>query len=159
MQILRELSLVLVGLAFPVVAGCSAGRTHTVVEKRVRPRHFKFTTLVEKTDAGPGGWRTACLHLQLQRTVGHPYICRVGVEMPLETTEEGTISTPHAQRVAASCANLAADLAFAAVMPETPLGMACTRFIETYAATLWRALKGSRVMRQCRDEAEPVIAP
>jgi hypothetical protein len=79
--------------------------------------------------------------------------------VPLETTEAGPISEARAKRVAANCANLAADMALSAVTPEEPLGMACTSFIETYTATLWRALKGTRVTRQCREVAEPVIAP
>ncbi len=155
----RGPSLVVAGLMLPLLTGCSAGPTRTVVEKHVMPRHFKFTTLIEQTEAGPGGWRVACLHLQLRRTMGAPFICTVGVEVPLETTDEGAISLTRAQRVAANCANLAADLALGAVTPESPLGLACTSFIETYTATLWRALKGTRVKRLCREEAEPVTAP
>lgn len=146
-------------LLLPLLAGCTAGRSYTVVEGRLKPSHFKFAPVVEKEGPGPGGSRAACIHLRLQHDVGPSYMCVFGVEVPLETTKAGPISVTRAQRVAADCANLSAGIAFSATTAETPLGLACTSFIETYRASLARALRGTRVTTYCRDEPTPVDAP
>jgi hypothetical protein len=68
-------------------------------------------------------------------------------------------SDRRAQRVAANCANQAADLAFAATTAATPLGIACSSFIATYDTTLRLGIAGSRVRPRCRPEAEAAAAP
>jgi hypothetical protein len=155
----RRLFLLLSACLLVVASGCTAGNSYTIVEKRVKPRHFKFVPVVDQSELGPGGWRAACLYLHLAHDDGRALICKVGVEMPLETGELGPISTVKAQRVAANCANAAADLALGATTAATPLGIACSSFIKTYEVTLRVAIKGSRVRPLCRAEAESVAAP
>jgi hypothetical protein len=123
------------------------------------PRHFKFSPVIEKEEPGAGGWRAACVHLRLQHDMGPALMCIFGVEVPLETAKAGPISVTRAQYAAARCANLAAHIALGATTGETPLGIACTSFIETFRATLQRELVGTRVTTYCRGEAAPVTAP
>ena len=156
---LRRIILKGVVLLLPWSTGCAAPGGHTLVEGRMKPGHFKFAPVIEKTGAGAGGWRAACVHLRLARTTGESYLCIFGVEVPVATTQLGPVSIPRAQRVAADCANLAAQMAFGPTTDETPLGMACTGFIVEFNAVLQRALMGTRVTRYCRDEPRPVEAP
>ncbi len=146
-------------LSLPLLTGCMGGRSYTVVEGRLKPSHFKFTTIVEQQEARPGGWRAACLRLRLSHDTGAAAICTVGVEVPLETELKGPISLTRAQRVAANCANLAADIAFGPTTRETPLGLACTSFINTYNVTLQRAIAGTRVNTYCQKGTTPFPAP
>lgn len=142
-----------------LTASCTAGGSYTIVEKHVEPRHFKFVDIVSHQEEGPGGWRAACLHLRLQHAGGPVYLCKFGVEMPKETGKSGPISYPLSQRIAADCANLAADTAFGATTPATPLGLACETFKKTFKATLWRAVEGSKVVTICHEATSPTIAP
>lgn len=142
-----------------LATGCSAGGSYTIVEKHVEPRHFKFVDVVSRKGKGPGGWRAACLHLRLQHTVGPFYLCKFGVEMPMENGDAGPISLPLAQRIAADCANLAADTVLSATTPATPLGLACESFKKAFNAALWRAVEGSRVKTLCHEATSPAIAP
>jgi hypothetical protein len=146
-------------LLLALATGCMAERGYTLVEKHVTPGSFKFVTVVEKTEPGAGGWRVACLYLSLQHDMGPNYLCKMGVEVPIETTLGGVISEMRARRVAADSANAAADLAFGPMGPETPLGIACSSFRTTYDVVLRKALKGSRVRVDCRAEAEALLAP
>lgn len=143
-------------LAVPLLfsgMGCSASGSHTVVEGRMKPSHFNFVPIIERTEPGGDGWQAACVHLLLRRTWGEPYTCIFSVEMPIETTK-GPISLVQARRKAADCANLAARVALSATTPEVPLGIACTSFIQTYFALLGRAQRGSRVTRRCHEVTE-----
>jgi hypothetical protein len=158
-NLLARCALGLAILSLPLLTGCMGGRNFTIVEGRLKPSHFQFTTIVEQHEARPGGWRAACLHLRLSRDTGASTVCTVGVEVPLQTEMKGPISLTRAQRVAANCANLAAELAFGPTTPETPLGLACTSFIHTYNATLQRALAGTRVNTYCREGTTPFPAP
>lgn len=142
-----------------LIAGCSHGTGYTFVEKRVKPSHFKFVPIVAQVDPGPGGWRAACLYLRLAHDIGSAFMCKVGVEVPIETDEAGPVSVSRAQLLASRCANEAADFAFSSSTPATPLGIACTSFIGTYRVTLNRALAGSRVVPYCRPEAESAAGP
>ncbi|MFP2932461.1 hypothetical protein ACLESO_46395 [Pyxidicoccus sp. 3LG] len=128
----------------------------TIVEGSLRPEHFQFVTVVPKTASGADGWRAACVHVALSRVAGESYLCRLGVEMPMENVEEGALSTPVAQRIAADCANMAARLAFESVTPTTPLAFACQGFKTTYDTTLRRAFAGSRVGARCHEKTTPV---
>ncbi len=65
--------------------GCSAGAGYTLVEKRVRPGHFKFVPVVKHGEPGAGGWRAACLYLRLAHEEGRAFMCRVGIAVPMET--------------------------------------------------------------------------
>jgi hypothetical protein len=157
---MRGQFLLLLGvLLFALATGCTAGGSYTIVEKHVEPRHFNFVDVVGKRGKGPGGWRAACLHLRLQHTAGPFYLCRLGVEMPKHTTNEGPLSVPLSQRIAADCANLAADMALGATTPATPLGLACESFKKTFDATLSRSVKGSKVMTICAENTSPTLAP
>jgi hypothetical protein len=122
--------------------GCSASGGYTVVEGRLKPGHFNFVPIIERKEPGGDGWQAACVHLVL-----------ISVEMPIETTT-GPISLVRARRHAAECANLAAQVALKATTPETPLGIACTNFVQTYFVLLGRALRGSRVTRRCHEVPE-----
>lgn len=146
-------------LGLPLLIGCGAATSRTIVEKRVEPRHFKFVTVVPKRGVGPGGWRAACLHLRLARDSGESFICKFGIEMPLETQAEGPISTALAQRVSADCSNLAADAVFSAVTPATPLGLACESYKSTYKAILYKAIQGAQVKQLCHSRTEPIVFP
>ncbi len=157
---MRRQRLLLLGVMLPPLAtGCTAGGSYTIVEKHVEPRHFTFVDIVSKKGKGPGGWRAACLHLRLQHAAGPLYLCRLGVEMPKENDDAGPISLPLAQRIAADCANLAADMALGATTPATPLGLACESFKKAFNAVLWRAVEGSRVTTLCNEATSPTIAP
>jgi hypothetical protein len=133
--------------------GCSASGGYTVVEGRLKPGHFNFVPIIERKEPGGDGWQAACVHLVLKRALGEPYTCIFSVEMPIETTT-GPISLVRARRHAAECANLAAQVALKATTPETPLGIACTNFVQTYFVLLGRALRGSRVTRRCHEVPE-----
>jgi hypothetical protein len=144
----------LAALLLALATGCTSGASYTIVEKRVRPSHFKFVPVINQDEPGAGGWRAACLNLRLAHDDGRALMCKVGVEVPMETKKAGPISITQAQRVAARCANAAADLAFVATTAATPLGIACTSFIGTYRVILKRDLPGSRVDPVCRRETE-----
>ncbi|PTL81794.1 hypothetical protein [Vitiosangium sp. GDMCC 1.1324] len=75
----------------------------------------------------------------------------------METSENGPISTPLAQRISADCASQAALTVFSAATPETPLGLACESFKSTYGVILGGAIKESRVMKTCHEKTSPVI--
>jgi hypothetical protein len=150
----------LAALLFLVLAtDCSYGAGYTLVEKRVRPSHFRFVPIVEQGEPGAGGWQEACLDLRLAHDDGRAFLCKVGVEMPMETGELGPIPPSRAQRLAAKCANEAADLALSATTPATPLGMACTSFVNTFRVRLKITVKGARVESFCRTEAESTAQP
>lgn len=152
------LCLLMSGVLLALAPGCVVERTITIVEKHVTPKSFKFVTVVEKTGRGAGGWRAACLRLTLKHDPGDDsYVCNVGVEVPMKTREEGTIHLLRAKRVAAACANEAADLAFTPTTPATPLGIACSSFIATYGVVLGKAILGTRVTTQCRPETQSVV--
>ncbi len=138
--------------------GCAAGGGYTIVEGRMRPSHFKFVDIVQQKGPGAGGWRAACVHLHLMHAGGPGYVCKFGVEVPMETGE-GPISLTLAQRIAADCANLAATVAFEATTPATPLGLACEGFKAAFKTTLGRAAEGSRVMTVCHKATRPEAAP
>ncbi|XXF80386.1 hypothetical protein P2318_11715 [Myxococcaceae bacterium GXIMD 01537] len=153
--LIRSLLLPLLLLA----AGCSMGGSYTLVEKHMQPSHFRFVDVIEKTAPGPDGWRAACVHLSLRHAGGSAFICRFGVEMPIATLADGMIPAPLAQRIAADCSNLAAELAFSSTTPATPLGLACESFKKAFRGTLGRAVAGARVMTVCHASAEPTVVP
>ncbi len=140
-----------------LLSGCATGGTRTLVEGQFEPRHFRFVTVVSKRGKGAGGWRAACVGLSLKRDPGvDSFLCRFGVEMPMETDEEGPISTPLAQRISADCASQAALAVFTSTTPETPLGLACESFKTTYGLILGKAIHQSRVMKTCHEKTSPV---
>ncbi|HYO65234.1 MAG TPA: hypothetical protein VEU33_04065, partial [Archangium sp.] len=56
-------------LALSVLSGCSINH--------YQPSHFQFTTIVEKTEAGPDGWRAACIHATvINQSTLEPYFCK-----------------------------------------------------------------------------------
>lgn len=142
-----------------LASGCVVERSYTIVEKHLEPHHFQFVTVVNKKGPVAGGWRAACLHLKLEHKGGPIYLCKMGVEMPMQTEKEGPFSLPLTQRIAADCANLAADMALGATTPETPLGLACESFKKAFGLVLDGAVMGSRVRQRCDKATEPVIAP
>lgn len=155
---LRPLALLPSILLLLLATGCTAGSSYTIVEGHMKPSHFQFVDIVKQQEAGAGGWRAACVHLHLKHAGGPLYICKFGVEMPMETGD-GPLSVPLAQRTAADCANLAATTALGATTPATPLGLACESFKAAFKATLGRAVEGSRVMTLCHKATRPEAAP
>lgn len=140
-----------------LLSGCATGGTRTIVEGQFEPKNFRFVTIVAKRGKGPGGWRAACVGLSLKRDPGvDSFLCRFGVEMPMETDEDGPISTPLAQRLSADCANQAALAVFSSTTPETPLGLACESFKSTYGVILGRVINQSLVMKTCHKKTTPV---
>jgi hypothetical protein len=141
-----------------VLTGCATGGTSTWVEGGLMPSHFQFKDVVPKTVKGPDGWRAACLHVGIARgTTEELFYCRFGVEVPIENEKQGAISIEQAQRLSASCANLAATTTLATVTPATPLGIGCEEFKKIYGVMLNNAIAGARVMRTCHPGVPPVI--
>jgi pyruvoyl-dependent arginine decarboxylase (PvlArgDC) len=131
------------------LTGCSLSR--------IVPEHFQFVTVVEKTEPGAGGWRAACIHAHMvNMATQDSMVCKFGVEMPVETEEEGLISTPLAQRIAADCANHAADSVMGAATAATTPGLACQSFKSTFDKVLYQAVRGSQVTTICHKMTKPV---
>lgn len=123
----------------------------------MQPGHFQFVTVVEKTGPGAGGWRAACLHVLTENmTTQDAFVCRFGVEMPMETAQEGAISHALAQRIAADCATVAAERVFRPATAAVPPGLACESFKKTYHEVLNRAVGGSAVRTTCDPKTSPV---
>lgn len=139
-----------------LLSGC-ASRVTTLVEGSLQPGHFRFVTVVPQRGPGAGGWRAACVHALISRDTGESFICKFGVEMPLEN-RDGPISTSLAQRVSADCANQAALSVFRSVTPSTPLGLAYETFKSTYEGIINRAISGAHATRVCHARASPVEA-
>ncbi|WP_143195656.1 hypothetical protein [Archangium sp. Cb G35] len=132
----------------PVLPGCSINH--------YQPSHFQFTTIVEKTEVGPDGWRAACIHATvINQSTLEPYFCNFGVGMPIEHRKVGLISDPLAQRIAADCANQALREVLAA--PSSPLpGLVCMQFRNTFHEVLNRAVAGASVTALCEKKTKPI---
>ncbi|MCY1017865.1 hypothetical protein [Pyxidicoccus sp. MSG2] len=138
-----------VALLLPVCWGCATGG--------LQPGHFDFVTIVEKTELGPDGWRAACVHALMENmTTRESFVCKFGVEMPMETEQEGSISRALAQRIAADCATVAAERVFRPATAALPPGLACESFKKTYQETLYGAVQGSIVRTTCHKKTTPV---
>ena len=143
-------------MAAPLLSGCASNVT-TLVEGSLQPGHFRFVTVVPRRGPGAGGWRAACVHAPIRRDTGDSFICKFGVEMPLENSA-GPSSTALAQRVSADCANQAALTVFRSVTPSTPLGLAYETFKSTYEGIINLAIGGAHATRVCHAKALPVEA-
>lgn len=77
---------------------CAGTEPSTLVESLTDPDDFHFVIVVPKRGKGAGGWQAACVPFHLKRDTGELFICKLGVEMPVEN---GTvrISIPLAKRV------------------------------------------------------------
>jgi len=138
-------------VVLPILAGCTINR--------YLPRHFDFVTVVEKTEPGAGGWRAACLHVPVINTQGlSTFVCRFGVDMPIETEVDGYLSVTLAQRIAADCANEAGRIVLSAPSSPSP-GLVCEQFKRKFNAILNRAVEGSRVKTRCHEATTPTIIP
>jgi len=84
------------------------------------------------------------------------FICKVGIGMPIETEVAGPISNSLAQRIAADCANQAADIVIGAATASTTPGLACESFKKTFHKVLNKAVQGSRVGTLCHAMTQPV---
>jgi hypothetical protein len=150
--------LALLAAILPLVvlsSGCASA-----VTGRIQPVHFQFATIVPHTGPGPGGWRAACVHAQINNgDTGEVYTCIFGVEMPIENDGNGPISTALAQRIAADCANDAAYSVLSTMTkpPPPPLYTLCTSVRAAYALRLNAAVLGSRVKPGCNPRTKPVI--
>jgi hypothetical protein len=140
-----------------LLSGCATPRTVTIVKGALEPRSLRFVTVVEQRGDEPGGWRAACLRLPIKSDTGDGIICKMGVDMPIKTEADGLITLPAAQRIAASCGNGAAQLAFAPTTIETPMGILCENFKTAFNMTLNAAVIGSRVKTACHPKAESVM--
>ena len=133
----------------PLLAGCSINH--------YQPRHFQFVTVVKKSKSDPGGWRAACLHVPIVNTATwDTFYCKFGVEMPLATTADGSISTSLAQRIAADCANEAARIVLE--FPNSPRpGLLCQDFKSTFHTVLSRAVPTAKVTTLCHRQTTPHV--
>ncbi|WP_143195219.1 hypothetical protein [Archangium sp. Cb G35] len=123
------------------------------------PRHFDFVTVVEKTKPGADGWRAACLHVPVINTQDmSTFVCRFGVDMPIETEADGYLSVTLAQRIAADCANEAGRIVLSAPASPSP-GLLCEQFKKKFNEILNRAVLGSRVKTLCHEATTPTIIP
>jgi len=139
-----------------IFLGCvPSRRTRTIVTGTIEPRHFQFVTVVAQTGNKPGGWRAACVHVNIQRVTGEAFLCRFGVDVPIET-DEGPFSIPLAQRIAAERANEAAHLVFGSATPASGLGLLCESFKTQFGALLGASIRGSRVKTACHEKTIPV---
>lgn len=137
-----------------LLSGCTTPRTVTFVEGALVPRNFRFVTIVKQRGDEAGGWRAACLRLPIKSDTGDAIICKMGVDMPIKTLEDGLITLPAAQRIAADSGNAAAQIAFAPTTIETPMGILCENLKTTFHLTLDAAVVGSRVKTACHPKAE-----
>lgn len=136
-------------LLLPMSWGCATGG--------LQPGHFDFVTVVEKAEPGPAGWRAACIHALVENmTTRESFLCKFGVEMPMETEREGPLSRALAQRIAADCANVAAERVFRPATAAVPPGLACQSFKKTYHEVLNQAVGGSVVKTVCHSKTTPV---
>lgn len=137
--------------------GCvpSARGTRTIVTGAIEPRHFQFVTVVKQRDNKPGGWQAACVHVNIKRDTGESFLCKFGVEVPIET-DDGPFSVPLAQRISAERANEAAHLVFGVATPESGLGLLCEGFKTTFGKLLEASIRGSRVKTACHKKTIPV---
>jgi hypothetical protein len=143
-------------LLLAILSGCvPAGRTRTIVTGALEPRHFQFVTVVKQTRDEPGGWRAACVHVKIQRVTGESFLCRFGVDVPIEN-DDGPFSTPLAQRIAAERANEAAHFVFGSATPASGLGLLCEAFKTKFRALLGASIRGSRVKTACHEKTIPV---
>ncbi|HYO74635.1 MAG TPA: hypothetical protein VEU33_52040, partial [Archangium sp.] len=84
------------------------------------------------------------------------FVCRFGVEMPIETEADGYMSVTLAQRIAADCANEAGRIVLSAPSSPSP-GLVCEQFKTEFDKILYRAVKGSMVTRSCHKKTTPTI--
>lgn len=135
-----------------LLSGC------TTVEGSLRPEHFQFVTVVPKTEEGPDGWRAACVHVGIRRRITDElFLCKFGVEMPIENEDQGFISLQRAQGVAAKCANLAAKNILSLTTKETPIGIACEAFKTEYNLILNATIAGAHATKRCDARTQPVV--
>jgi hypothetical protein len=134
------------------LSGCA------VVEGSLRPEHFQFVDVVSKKGKGPGGWRAACVHVGIKKSATRDlFLCKFGVEMPIENEEQGFIPVDRAKNVSAKCANLAARNILSLTTKETPLGIACEVFRVEYELILNETVKGAHVPKMCHARTKPVV--
>jgi hypothetical protein len=141
-------------LLLALLSGCATPRTVTVVKGALEPKNFQFVTIVEQRGDEPGGWRAACLRLPIKSDTGDEIICKMGVDMPIMNEEDGSMTLAAAQRIAANCGNIAAQLAFSPTTIETPMGILCENFKTAFNMALNAAVSGSRVKTACHPKAE-----
>ena len=135
-----------------LLSGCAT------VEGSLKPEHFQFVNQVSKRGKGAGGWRVACVHVGIRKSATRElFLCKFGVEVPVENEEQGFIPVERAQGAAAKCANLAAQNVLRLTTKETPLGIACEVFKTEYDLILNQTVKGSHVTRRCDALAKPVL--
>jgi hypothetical protein len=144
-------------LLLPILPGCVTPphRTRTIVTGQIEPRHFQFVTVVKQRGNKPGGWRAACVHVNIKRTTGEAFLCRFGVDVPIETDDD-SYSIPLAQRIAAERANEAARLVFGSATPESGLGLLCEAYKNSFGTLLEASIRGSRVKTGCHEKTIPV---
>lgn len=138
--------------SFFLLSGC------TTVEGGLRPEHFQFVTVVTKKGKGAGGWRAACVHVGIKDSAtSEMFLCKFGVEMPIENGKQGFIPVERAQNVAAKCANLSARNILGLTTKETPIGIACEAFKTEYDLILNATIAGAHATKMCDVRTKPVV--
>jgi hypothetical protein len=136
-------------LVLSLLSGC--------VTTGVQPWQFQFVTIVEKTEPKEDGWREACIHALVENmTTRDAYICKIGIGIPIQTKQNGYITTREAQSLAAECANRAAERAIQPAPATSPSALVCQSFKDTYHELLNELVIGSRVRLTCHQKTTPV---
>ena len=127
----------------PLVSGCAGIGTQ-----------LQFKTVVAYTGRKSGGWQAACLEALIQNmTTRDSHVCRVSMEMPLRTWENGDISNWDAEDIATECINEASESIVRPAPPSVTTAVACTSFKNELSRLLSLRVVGSRVSSVCKEGA------
>jgi hypothetical protein len=147
-----------VGLLLAGCMGCggpNGGGTRTIVIGEIQPRQIHYVTVSEQVGEEPGGWREACIRLNIQRSTGESFLCEFGIGVPIQN-KDGPISLALAQRLTAAIIHTAATTVFQSATPTSPLGLLCQQIRTGLLPTMRAAIGGSRVNQTCHKKTRPV---
>lgn len=134
-------------------AGCAARNT---VIGRITPEHFWFKTIVEESEAQPGGWRAVCIHARItEGDSGATSICKFEVGLPLQNGKRH-IPLRVAQRDAAEMANRAAYKVLSKTPRSEMIAVLCNEFKVLYNLMLKEKHPGAKVGACVSDGIETI---
>jgi hypothetical protein len=161
------LALCLVALITGIPVGLGAchalddlDESEPLPEKRdgeIPERLFAFTQVTTSDDEDGGGWWAGCLHLQLDRgpdaDKSSQVMCDWEYGFPVVTKQQGRVSLPKAQEVAADATNQAV-----AKVPRRGRMTVeiCTDLHDEILRMADNAIKGSRLDKTCGATHGPV---
>jgi hypothetical protein len=148
---------------FIAVMTCSgvfgAGCTHGVnlVTGRIKPAHFKFTTVVKPKKLDPYGWRAVCIHARITHGNSEATdVCKFEVGLPIYNESQGEIPLEVAQQTAAELANRASYTVLSQSHPGEMLAVLCNDFKKVYEDMLREWFHGARVGQCLTPDIETV---